>query len=123
VSARTTEAAHRYRAAQEEHEAARRATERAARAAYLGVASSAARVRALKQAVTAGQSALDAKTEGFQAGINTSLDVRDAARDLYRAKRDYAQGRYTYLINLLKLKQAAGTLAESDLAQVNGWLQ
>ncbi|TAM46987.1 MAG: type I secretion protein TolC [Gammaproteobacteria bacterium] len=123
VSARTTEAAHRYTAAQEEYETTRRATERAARAAYLGVASGAARVQALKQAVTAGQSALDAKTEGFQAGINTSLDVLDAARDLYRAKRDYAQGRYTYLINLLKLKQAAGTLAEADLAQVNGWLK
>ncbi len=123
VSARTTEAAHRYTAAQEEYEATRRATERAARAAYLGVASGAARVQALKQAVTAGQSALDAKTEGFQAGINTSLDVLDAARDLYRAKRDYAQARYTYLINLLKLKQAAGTLAEADLAQVNGWLK
>jgi len=122
VSARTTEAAHRYTAAQEDYEAGRRATERATRAAYLGVASGAARVQALRQSVTASQSALDAKTEGFEAGINTSLDVLDAARDLYRAKRDYAQARYTYLINLLKLKQAAGTLAESDLAQVNGWL-
>lgn len=122
VSARTTEAAHRYRAAQEDYEAARRATERQARAAYLGVASGAARVQALKQSVTASRSALDAKTEGFQAGINTSLDVLDAARDLYRAKRDYAQARYAYLLNLLRLKQAAGTLADTDLAQVNGWL-
>ncbi len=123
VSARTTEAAHRYRAAQEEYEATRRATERATRAAYLGVASGAARVQALRQSVTAGQSALDAKTEGFQAGINTSIDVLDATRDLYRAKRDYAQARYTYLVNLLKLKQSAGTLADADIAQINGWLE
>jgi len=123
VSARTTEAAHRLRAAQEDHEAIRRATERAARAAYLGVASGAARVQALRQAVIAGESALEAKTEGFEAGINTSIDVLDASRDLYRTKRDYAQARYTYLLNLLKLKQAAGTLAETDLAQVNGWLR
>ncbi len=68
-------------------------------------------------------SALEAKTEGFQAGIHTSVDVLDASRDLYRTKRDYAQARYTYLLNLLKLKQAADTLAETDLAQVNGWLR
>lgn len=123
VSARTAEAAHRYDAAQQEHEAQRRATERAARAAYLGVASGAARVQALKQAVVASESALQAKAEGFEAGINTSLDVLDASRDLFRAKRDYAQSRYGYLLNLLRLKQAAGTLSEEDVGQVNGWLQ
>lgn len=123
VSARTTEAAHRLRATEEDYEAARRATERQARAAYLGVAGGAARVQALKQAVIAGGSALEAKTESFQAGILTNVDVLDASRDLYRTKRDYAQARYAYLLNLLRLKQAAGTLAEADLVQVNGWLQ
>jgi hypothetical protein len=45
------------------------------------------------------------------------LPVLDAQRDLYLAKRDYAQSRYDYLINRLRLKQAAGTLAETDLVQ------
>ena len=123
VNARTDEAAHRFDAAQQELEAARRATERAARAAYLGVASGAAKVTALTQAVVAGESALSAKTEGFSAGVNTNIDVLDANRDLYRAKRDLAGARYDYLLNLLRLKQAAGTLSETDLAQINGWLQ
>lgn len=123
VSARTQEAAHRFDAAQQELEAARRATERTARAAYLGVESGAARVTALTQAVVASESALSAKTEGFSAGIGTNLDVLDASRDLYRAKRDLASARYDYLLNLLRLKQAAGTLGETDLAQINGWLQ
>ncbi|MBI3571310.1 MAG: TolC family protein [Gammaproteobacteria bacterium] len=123
VGSRTEEAAHRYDAAQQEFEATRRATERTARAAYLGVAGGAAKVTALAQAVVAGESALNAKTEGFAAGVNTNIDVLDASRDLYRAKRDLSSARHEYLLNLLRLKQAAGTSGENDLAQINGWLQ
>ncbi len=123
VSSRTEEAAHRYDAAQQEFEATRRTTERTVRASYLGVAGGAAKVTALTQAVVAGESALNAKTEGFAAGVNTNIDVLDASRDLYRAKRDLSSARHDYLLNLLRLKQTAGILSESDLAQINGWLQ
>lgn len=123
VSSRTQEAAHRYDAAQQEFEATRRATERAARAAYLGVRGGAAKITALTQAVVAGESALEAKSEGFAAGINTNLDVLNASRDLYRAKRDLSSARYDYLLNLLRLKQTAGILSEDDLVQINGWLE
>jgi outer membrane protein len=123
VASRTEEAAHRHDAARQEFETTRRFIERAARASYLGVSGGAAKVTALTQAVVAGESALDAKTEGFAAGINTNIDVLDASRDLYRAKRDLSSARYEYLLNLLRLKQAAGTLGEGDLAQINGWLQ
>ena len=123
VSARAEEAAHRFDAAQQELEASRRQIERTTRAAYLGVAGGAAKVTALLQAVTASESALAAKTEGFAAGVNTNLEVLDASRDLFRAKRDLAGARYDYLLNLLRLKQAAGTLSENDLVQINGWLQ
>ena len=123
VSARAAEAAHRYDAAQQEFEAVRRATERAARASYFGVAAGAAKVTALTQAVVAGESALETKSEGFIAGINTNIDVLDASRDLYRTKRDLSSARYDYLLNMLRLKQAAGTLGDHDVAQINGWLQ
>ncbi len=123
VSSRTEEAVHRYDAAQQEFEATRRATEREARAAYLGVVGGTAKIAALSQAVVAGESALEAKTQGFAAGINTNLDVLDATRDLYRAKRDLASARYDYLLSMLRLKQTAGTLDENDVVQANGWLQ
>lgn len=123
VRSRTDEAAYRYVTAQQDLEAAQRATERLTRAAYLGVASGTAKVTSLTQAVVASESALAAKTEGFAAGINTNIDVLDASRDLYRAKRDLASARYDYLVNLLRLKQAAGILSENDLVQINGWLQ
>lgn len=123
VSSRTEEAAHRYSAAEQDFEVTRRATERQARASYLGVTGGIAKITALTQAVVASESAFDAKTQGFAAGINTNLDVLDANRDLYRAKRDLSSARYDYLLNQLRLKQAAGTLSENDLVQINGWLQ
>ncbi|MBI3777979.1 MAG: TolC family outer membrane protein [Gammaproteobacteria bacterium] len=123
VSSRTEEAARRHDAAQQEFEATRRATERETRSFYLGVTGGTVKVTALSQAVVASESALEAKTQGFTVGINTNLDVLDATRDLYRTKRDLSSTRYDYLINMLRLKQAAGTLSESDLLQINGWLQ
>ncbi len=123
IMAQTTEAVQRYSAAQQNYEAQRRSTERTARLSFLSVSSAKARVTALKQSVIAGESALEAKQEGYEAGINTILDVLDAERDLYQAKRDYSDARHNYVLNLLRLKQAAGTLTEDDLVQVNRWLE
>jgi outer membrane protein len=80
-------------------------------------------IEALKQGVVAQQSALEAKVEGHKSGLFALLPVLDAARDLYLGKRDYAQSRYDYLFNRLRLKQAAGTLSEADLVQISAALQ
>ena len=123
TSAVTREAAHRYQKSLEELEQERRAVERTTRAAYDGTLGGVSLVRALRQAVVSQESALQAKDEGFRAGLNTLLPVLDAQRDLYIALRDYAQSRYDYLFNRLRLKQAAGTLSEADLVGVGAALQ
>ena len=123
ITSLTKEAAHRYNAAQQDLEVQRRLTERTARAAFLGVTSGVARIEALRQAVIASESALEAKTQGFEAGINTNLDVLDAQRDLFRAKRDLLDASYTYILNLLRLKRAAGIVSKNDLALINRWLR
>ena len=123
ITSLTKEAAHRYNAAQQDLEAQRRLTERTARAAFLGVTGGVTRIEALRQAVIASESALEAKTEGFEAGINTNLDVLDAQRDLFRAKRDLLDASYTYILNLLRLKRAAGIVSKNDLARINRWLR
>jgi len=117
------EAANRYQKAREEHEQERRAVERATRAAYDGTLSGASLVQALKQSVISQEAALETKEYGFRSGLFTLLPVLDAQRDLYLAKRDYAQSRYDYLLNRLRLKQAAGTLSETDLASIGAALQ
>lgn len=123
TSAITKEAAHRLEKSREELEQERRAVERATRASYDGVISGIGLVEALKQSVVSQESALEAKDTGYKAGRFTLLAVLDAQRDLFLAKRDLAQSRYDYLLNLLKLKQAAGILAEGDLGAVQDALQ
>jgi len=123
TSAVTQEAAYRYQKAQEDLEQERRAVDRATRAAYDGTLSGVSMVRAIKQAVVSQESALEAKEQGYRSGLNTLLLVLDAQRDLYLAKRDYEQSRYEYLLNRLKLKQAAGTLSEKDLEAIAAALQ
>lgn len=123
VNAKTQEAAYRYEAAQQDFEARRRAVERAARAAFQGVAGTKAKIEALEQTVVSATSSLSAKIEGHRAGLYTAVDVLDATRDLYRARRDLAEARHHYALNLLQLKLAAGTLNDDDLVAINGWLR
>jgi len=122
VLSRTREAQHLYRQSLDELKATQRAAQRQTRDAFLGVQSGISRVRALSQALASTQSALEAVEAGFQVGTRTSVDVLNAQRDVFRAKRDYAGARYDYLLDILRLKQAAGTLGEEDLQQINAWL-
>jgi outer membrane protein len=119
VTAVTREATFRHRKAQEDLEVDRRALDRLTRAAYDGVVGGVTLVQALRQSVVSQESALQGKQEAFRSGILTLLPVLDAQRDLYLALRDLAQSRYDYLINRLRLKQAAGTLSEADLVTVS----
>lgn len=123
VNARIREAQHRYTFAREQLEETRRAVLRQTGDAYRGVLSSILRVRALEQAVVSTQSALEATEAGFEVGTRTIVDVLDAQRERFRAERDLQQARYDYLLNTLRLKQAAGTLAPEDLAAVNRLLK
>ncbi len=123
VVAATREARARYREALQQLEVARRSVQRQTREAFLGIRSGIARVRALSQAVVSNQSALDAVEAGFQVGTRTSVDVLDAQRDLLQAQSDYASARYAYILDILRLKQAAGTLSDEDIRAVNSWLR
>ena len=78
-------------------------------------------VRALKQALNSSNIALAATQAGFDVGTRTSVDVLLSLRETYRAERDYARSRYDYLLNKLRLKQAAGLLKEDDLFDINRW--
>ncbi|MEM7407284.1 MAG: TolC family outer membrane protein [Pseudomonadota bacterium] len=116
-------AQHSHEQALEDQERQRRATQRLARDSFRGVLSGISQVKALKQALVSARSALEAIEAGFQVGTRTSVDVLNAQRELFRTQRDYSQARYDYILSILRLKQAAGTLAPPDLAQVNEWLQ
>lgn len=90
--------------------------------AYLAVVSGIGQVKALKQALVSTTAALEATEAGFDVGTRTSVDVLNSLRETYRSRRDYASARYDYLLNTLKLKQAAGLLSNEDLIAINQWL-
>jgi outer membrane protein len=119
TSALTGEAVSRYHASQEDVEREARQVERQARAAFQGVTGGIVRVKALAQGVVSALSARSLKVEGYKSGLGTVLQVLDAERDLYAAKRDSAKARYDFVFNRLRLKQAVGTLSEGDLLEVS----
>jgi outer membrane protein len=90
--------------------------------AYLAIVSGISQVNALEQALASSTAALEATQAGFDVGTRTSVEVLNSLRETYRSKRDYALARYSYLINTLKLKQAAGLLNDDDLKAINQWL-
>ncbi len=89
------------------------------RSAYLSVSTDVAKVKARRLSITSRQSALDATQAGYDVGTRNVVDVLDAQKDLYEALRNYANARYDYIINLLRLKKAAGTLNEQDIHWIN----
>lgn len=80
-------------------------------------------VQARKQSIISNQSALEATEIGYQVGTRNIVDVLDAQRELYSAVRNYNNARYDYILNNLRLKQAAGTLSPDDLAALEQYLK
>jgi len=122
TSSRVRQAEYRHRASRERLERTARATERDTRDSYLGVMSEMSRVQALQQAVQSAKVALQATEAGYEVGTRTTVDVLDARRRLFDAETNYARSRYDYLINIIRLKLAAGTLDPTEVAEVNAKL-
>ena len=105
--------------AKQDLENTRRNVELQTRQAYLGVVSGIAQVRALQQALKSSESLLEASKLGQEVGVRTSLDVLNAQQQLFSTRRDLYQAQYNYLVSHLRLKAAAGSLAEADMGRVN----
>jgi len=119
VNSRWREAEANRERAKQALEDTRRSIALQTRQAYLGVVSGIARVKALQQALTSGESVLEASKLGQEVGVRTNLDVLNAQQQLYATRRDLYQAEYSYLISHLRLKAAVGSLGEEDLARVN----
>lgn len=122
ISSRTRQAYERYNQAQERITLQSRGITQGIRNLYLKVATDAAQVSAQKKALTSSQSALKATEAGYQVGTRNVVDVLNAQRNVFAARRDLAIARYDFVINTMKLKQQAGTLSPDDMIQLNQWL-
>ena len=103
-------------------DAVERNVAQATRSAFFGLQSGLGQVNALQAAEASSQSALDANKLGYQVGVRINIDVLNSQSQLFQTKRDLAKARYDVLLGQLKLRQAAGTLTEADLASINALL-
>ena len=99
-----------------------RTSTQSARNSYRNVENDVLTIAAREQAVISAQSQLEATQAGLEAGTRNIVDVVTAQRLLFQTMRDYANARYTYVINTLNLKQAAGLLSPQDIIDLNEWL-
>ena len=123
TNSKVNQSVYQHRAAKERLERTARQTERSTRDAYLAVNSEISRVQALQQALKSAQTALQATEAGYEVGTRTTVDVLAGRQQLYQAETNYARSRYDYIVNVLKLKEAAGTLDDKDVEEVNNWLE
>jgi outer membrane protein len=122
VSSQVRQAVYQHRAAKERLERVARQTEHDARDSYLGVLSEISRVKALRRAVESNAVSLRATESGYEAGTRTAVDVLQSRQLWVQATTDYSRSRYEYMLNVLKLQQAAGTLSQQSLEKLNGLL-
>ena len=90
-----------------------------AQTGFTGVTSAVASVKAFEQALASAQTAYESNKTGLEVGVRTNLDVLNTQQNVYQARHDLAQAYFNYMLGVLRLKSAVGTLSEQDLENVN----
>ncbi|WDG52372.1 TolC family outer membrane protein [Pseudomonas chlororaphis] len=90
---------------------------------YRAVNSDIEQILARKKTILSSQRSLKASKVGADIGTRNTVDVLNAQRQLFNAVRDYNNARYDYILNNLRLKQAAGTLSPLDLENLAQYLK
>jgi outer membrane protein len=119
VNSRVREALANRSKAEQDLENTMRTVAQNIRVNFLNVTNGIIGVRALEQALASTQSQLDSTILGRDVGVRTSVDVLNAQQQVFQTRRDLQSVRYGYLLSTLRLKAAAGTLTEEDIAAVN----
>jgi outer membrane protein len=104
---------------EEQLEQERRAVVRQARTNYRAVEAGMAEISAREQALVSARSALEATEAGFEVGTRTIVDVLLSQQQLFQAQRNFSESRHNFLLNGLRLRQAAGTIDVKDIQEVN----
>lgn len=122
TSSAQRQAAAQYNAALERKTDVERSVIQGARARHIATNTDVQRVKARAQSIISAQSALDATQAGYEVGTRNIVDVLQTQRVFFAAQRDYANARYDYVLDMLRLKQLAGTLSPQDIYDLNDWL-
>lgn len=122
TQSRVRQAIHTRDAVRDQSEQERRAVTRQTRNAYRALLDGISEIDARAQALVSARSALEATEAGYEVGTRTIVDVLIGQQQLYAAQRELARSRHAFLVNSLRLKQAAGTVEVKDVKAVNAYL-
>lgn len=123
TSSQSRQAFHQLTQAEQQRESLRREVVENTRNLHRAVNTDIEQVQARRQSIISNQSALEATEVGYQVGTRNIVDVLDTQRRLYAAVRNYNNARYDYILDNLRLKQAAGTLNPGDLEDLARYLK
>ena len=119
ISANRRRSAQEFNAARENRINLGRNTVTATRSLHMTVVSDVSRVKAREQSIVSSKSALDATQAGYEVGTRNVVDVLNAQNTLFSSQRDYANSRYDYILNMLRLKEQAGLLSPEDVINLD----
>ncbi|MCF6781775.1 TolC family outer membrane protein [Stutzerimonas stutzeri] len=123
TSSQSRQAFHQLTQAEQQRESLRRQVVENTRNLHRAVNTDIEQVQARRQSIISSQSALEATEVGYEVGTRNIVDVLDTQRRLYAAVRNYNNARYDYILDNLRLKQAAGTLNPGDLEGLARYLK
>jgi outer membrane protein len=69
--------------------------------------------------VKSAEVAYESNKLGQEVGVRTNLDVLNTLQNVYTARRDLASAYFNYLVGILRLKGAVGTLNDQDVEDLN----
>lgn len=118
VNATTRQAAANYGRAQAELDARTNEILVELRKAHDLVLSSGRKIDALVKAVDSSKELMKATEQSIKGGVRINLDLLNAQSQLFTSQRDLAQARYAYLVGLMRLRSAAGTLAPDAIREI-----
>ncbi|HEX6975335.1 MAG TPA: TolC family outer membrane protein, partial [Vicinamibacterales bacterium] len=90
-----------------------------AQTGFTGVTTASASVKAFEQALASAQTAYESNRTGLEVGVRTNLDVLNTQQNVYQARHDVAQAYFNYMLSVLRLKSAVGTLSDQDIEEMN----
>ncbi len=123
ISSSTRQAAAGYGRAQAELDARTNEVMVELRKAHSLVASSARKIEALVKAVDSGKLLMNATEQSIKGGVRINLDLLNAQQQLFTSQRDLAQARYAYLVGLMRLRAAAGTLQSDAVREIAAYFR
>lgn len=123
INAQTRQAAATYGRAQSELDVRTNEVLIELRRAHDLVMSSSRKIDALVKAVDSSKELMKATEQSIKGGVRINLDLLTAQQTLFTSQRDLAQARYSYLVGLMRLRAASGTLAPDAIREIGAFFR